>query len=71
LDEFMGLVERVLVEAVINFSDGDIKLAARVLKISVNSLEKKIIRDFGSKDLIDFHVLLRRMRDKKKAFEIE
>ena len=66
LDNFLGSVEDVLIEAVVNFSDGDMDFASSILGIQKSSLEKRLVKSFGSsKDLVDFHVLLRRMRGKK------
>ena len=66
LDDFLGSVEDVAIEAVVNFSDGDMDFAAGILGVKKSSLEKRLVKSFGSsKDFVDFHVLLRRMRGKK------
>ena len=65
LDSFLGSIEDVVIEAVVNFSDGDLDFAASILQIKKSSLEKRLVKSFGSsKDFVDFHVLLRRMREK-------
>ena len=61
-EDFISIVELPLVEAVMNHCDGDIKRASKALKISENSLANKLRRDFGTKDIGKYQVLLRKMR---------
>ncbi len=65
LDDFVSLVEQPLLEAVVNFSDGDMGFASSILGVSQSSLEKRLAKEFGSKDVVGFHVLLRKMREKR------
>ena len=68
LDSFLGSIEDVVIEAVVNFSDGDLDFAASILQIKKSSLEKRLVKSFGSsKDFVDFHVLLKRMRERLKT----
>ena len=68
LDSFLHSVEDALIEAVVNFSDGDMEFASSILQIKKSSLEKRLVKSFGSsKDFVDFHVLLKRMRERLKT----
>lgn len=65
LDNFVSMIEQVMIEAVVSFSDGDIKCAANILEISQKGLEQKLSKDFGGKDVADLYVLAKRMRKNK------
>ncbi|NQY42181.1 MAG: hypothetical protein HRT87_02405 [Legionellales bacterium] len=67
LDNFLVSVENVAIESVVHFSDGVLDFAASILQIKKSSLEKRLVKSFGSsKDFVDFHVLLKRMRERRK-----
>ena len=69
-EDFISIIELPLVEAVMNHFNGDIKRASKALKISENSLANKLRRDFGTKDIGKYQVLLRKLllENKNKRF---